>query len=411
MYKGEKISLTSALFININIIIGAGIFLNIKRLAEASGRLSFLSYVAGTVILLPFVYILAKLAQHNPVSGGIYIYSKKYISPFIGFISGWSYFIGKTVSTAFLAYAFTNFFHKNIPALQQYPIILLSCLTIATLITLNIFGMHIGGKIQFFFIVAKSIPILAAIIFGVLTILKNNNLSHLPASGVGINTLLSTIPIAIYSLIGFEITCAIGHMVKKPEKNLFKTIFGSFLVVAGIFTLFQGIVVLALGQKIFLPVYPLTTLAGRGITALVFASVIAGSFGILTSNCWNLHALAKNNHLPFAKILTAVSKKGVPWVALLVEGIIASLMLIISKNQTALQSMAVFGVVISFLLSSVAAFRTKTIKLPKIISLAAIISCCYILFLCFQKIQMAGVSLPYLIFIFGGLFMALLRYK
>jgi len=417
----KKIGLVTAILINVNIIIGAGVFLNVKPLTQIAGSLGFCGYLLGATILLPFVYVLTKLAQANPVSGGLYAYSKKYISPFIGFISGWSYFVGKTVSAAFLSLAFTNFFQNNIPFLHQYPTLLLACIVIFSLIFINILGAQIGGSIQYAFIATKVIPILFVFIAGI-SILQIDNFTMAIQP---LTSIVSTVPIALYALMGFEITCSIGHMLKNPTINIPRAILGSFIGVAIVYILFQGIIFGALGVSMITTTQPFIILAnkiftsypliGQLITTLIFTSVIAGSFGILTSNCWNLHALAKGNHLPGEKFLTKTSCSNIPWVSLLFEGIIACFMLVISKNQIALQSMSVFAVVIAFTFSTIAAFyathKRKQLTVNSWILLLAIASCCYILFLCLQKIQAAGVSLPFLALLLGGIAVSLSRHK
>ena len=293
----RKISLCSAILININIIVGAGIFLNIAPLTKSVGVFSFASYLLGALILAPFVYTLAQLAQANPVPGGLYVYSKKHLSPFFGFISGWCYFIGKTVSAAFLAYAFTAFMQTKFLFLQNFSTVPLACITIFSLILLNICGAHIGGKIQYAFIFVKMIPFLFVFLLGAGKISTGS--FPLPSFAA----LLKTVPIALYPLMGFEVTCAIGHLIKNPHKNIFRAIIWSFLIVVGIYALFQFLIVAVMGGMVFSKNFPLTTFVaitmknefvGRLLTSLVFTSVIAGSFGILSSNCWNLYAIKKH---------------------------------------------------------------------------------------------------------------------
>ncbi|MBU1007911.1 amino acid permease [Candidatus Dependentiae bacterium] len=388
----KKIGLPTALLININIIIGAGVFLNVKPLALIAGSFGFAGYLLGATILFPFVLTLAKLAQAYPVSGGLYVYSKEYLGLFAGFVSGWSYFIGKTVSAAFLALAFTRFFQEQILFLQPYPTALLACLVIFTIILLNILGAHIGGSAQYVFILTKLIPIFFIYITGILTI-QTGNFSSTPQP---ISSLAGTIPIALYAFMGFEITCSIGHMFKKSSSTIPRAIIGSFLFVTTIYIFFQ---LLATQQ-------PFSLLSNKPIATLIFTSAIAGSFGILTSNCWNLHALALDNHFPGKKILTKISQTHVPWVGLLLEGGIACLMLLISDNQVALQSMSVFCVVTSFLLSTLAALlavANKKLLINKWIPRLALAGCGYVLFLCLKNIQTAGVSLPFLALLFGGI--------
>lgn len=406
--QSRRIGLFKALLINIGIMIGAGVFVNIRPITALSGNLGFLSYILSALILFPFVYTIAILARDNPVSGGLYVYSHRYINPFVGFISGWCYFIGKTVSAAFLCYTFTSFIQSHVGFLQPIPTLLLTCFTIFAIILINIAGANIGGSVQYFFISAKAIPIISIIIFGLLNL------------GVGkaaltpsFSDLIATIPSAIYAFMGFEVTCAIAHMINDPEKNVFKAIIGSFLIVTLIFTIFQCVITFALGQSILSEnlslagvieqLFTSKPVLGKIVTSLMYTSVISGAFGILTSNCWNLFTLAKHKHFCNSDQLLWITKREIPIVSLLIEGCLACLILIISKDQIALQSMSVFGSVLSFVLSAIAAFKSNR----SIISFISIGSCIYILFLCYQKMQAVGVSITYLLFILGGILLAI----
>jgi len=396
MVATRRISLFSAILININVIVGAGVFLNVKPLNLLAGRFGFLGYLFGALLLFPFIISLSKLAAAQPFQGGIYLYSKKHLSPFIGFISGWSYFIGKTVSAAFLVHAFTSFFQGQLPFLQSYPPVLLSSIVIFVLITSNLKGLQIGSVVQIVFFIMKLIPLLAITLFGLFFVTTTS----LPTISLSLSPLFSTIPIALYALMGFEIICSIGHLIKQPEKNFLRAMLGSFVAVVVSYVLFQSASFFAQGQ----------TMWGQNIlTMLIFTAVLAGAFGILTSNCWNLQALAQDNFLPGSNILKKVSNNNVPSVSLALQAGIAILLLIMTENQIALQSMSVFGVVLSFLLTAIAALvasYNNHISLHPLFPLAAIMSCCFMLFLCFQKIAAAGISIPYIILLGSGILLA-----
>ena len=161
--------------------------------------------------------------------------------------------------------------------------------------------------------------------------------------------------------------------------------------------------VLALGTKIFTQ----NPLFAKILNAFVFASIIGGSFGSLTTNCWNLYVLGKDKHLPGQKFLTKISKTNVPYVSLILEGLLACLILIISKKQVPLQKMTVLGMVIAYMLSSVSSFsahKKKELKTSFHLYLPAlaIISSFYIIFICIRNLFISGISIPVLmIFIFG----------
>ncbi len=415
MKNKSQINLITAILININIILGAGLFINPSPLTRFAGSLGFLGYILSAIILLPIVLSIAELAKTNPTSGGLYVYSKKYINPSFGFISGWSYFIGKTASAALLTHTFALFFQRRILFLQTFPTILLDCILISLLILINIVGVQVGGKIQYFFISMKTIPIIFIIFSGLFLF----NPAFFTPEKQDFTSLFAALPIAIFVLLSFEMICSIGHLIKKPQKNIKPAIISSFLIVVFVASVFQFIMFGILGNKLSAITEPILNVGmqlfyynpsfAQIINAFVFASIIGGAFGSLTTNCWNLYTLSLDNHLPGKKFLTKINRTNVPYISLIIEGILACLILIISSNQVALQNTTVLGVVIAYFLSSISLFRTT--KPFKTISTFAILSSSYILFICIKNIINYGISSPLLMIFMIGLIFSLYKNK
>jgi len=414
----RQISLVSAILINLNIIIGAGIFVNPRPLTQLLSSWGPVAYLAAAFMLLPLIICLAELAALHPDAGGLYVYSEKYISPFAGFISGWGYFVGKSTSGAFLTLTFTRFIQTLVPQLAALPLIPLSSFILFFLITLNILGVHIGGKIQWLFISLKAIPIGFVLFSGFLF----SKTAFVPATPLIFDNLFPALPIATFAMLGFEVTCSIGHLIKNPRKNARRAVLFSFLLVAGIAILFQFNLFRVLGMSLAYDGLPLKTYTfhifksvfwSNLLNTFVFTSIIGGSFGILTSNCWNLFILAKQNLVPFSSQLSQLSKTGVPWISLLAEGCLGVFILCISSKQIALQNMAVFGMFMSYFLSIVAAtkafYQQKQNQHFFTLSLLALVSCSYILFLCGKRIMSSGISYSFLLVILGGILSAWFR--
>jgi amino acid transporter len=418
MSKNGKISLLSAILINLNTMMGAGVFLNAKSLGFLVGAFGFLGYILGEIIILPFVLSLAFLARLHPVEGGLYIYSKENIHPFAGFVSGWCYFVGKTTSATLLIHTFSKYFlQAYIPILQPVPTLFLDFIIISLLMLLNIAGLRIGGHAQKIFIASKIIPIAFVILAGFYYWQPYDVSFHM----LNLENAIASIPIALYALMGFEMICSIGHLIENPKKNISRSIISASLIVVVLYTLFQFTLFRVLGPKIalegntfsifvktILPSYPLLATL---VFALIQTSVIGGAFSMFIGNCWNIHAFARDNYLPFQKQLTALTRRGVPIGGLGIELILACIILLISNNRIPLQNVAVFGVSSSFLLSAISAFIASRKETPErfhpAIPGAAIVTCTYTLYLCMKKIMESGISFPFLAVLFSGIIVAL----
>ena len=410
MKSKNQINLLTAILINVNIILGAGLFINPKPLTQFAGPFGFVSYILAAIIILPIVLIIAKLATKSQEPGGLYVYSKNYINPTVGFISAWSYFLGKTSSAALLAHIFVSFFQRNIIFLQSIPTIILDILLIFFLVFINIIGVKIGSKIQYFFTLFKLVPFLFVLIVGFYFFEPNFFATPITAYP----DFFSALPISIFVFLSFEMICSIGHLIKDPEKNIRRAIIFSFVIVASAATLFQLAIFGSLGSVLKTFTEPVASLASLNfpnysilpilLNTFVFGSIISGSFGSLTANCWNLYAISKDRHLPINKLLTKVNKNNIPWVALIIEGLIACLLLAITKNQVPLQNMTVFGIGIAYLCSSFAAFKiSKNRMISQVLPLLAILGSFYIIWLCSNNLFTYGISLPFLIIFLTGI--------
>lgn len=422
MHAKNKIGPFIAMLICLNSMIGAGLFINPKPLTLIAGPLGFVGYILAACILMPIIYCTAELARLHPVSGGVYAFARSYLGPTFGFLSCWSYFAGKTSSSALLAHKFMQFMQATVPALANIPILLCDCLLIFTLIALNIGGMFIGGRSQYFFTSMRIIPLFVA--FGVGFSLFNTNNFYVTLTDMG--NIFSTLPIAVFAFLGFEMICAVGHMIRDSEKNIKRVIISSFLIVVTLSITFQLVLYGALGstlssanspiEKLFEVSLPSYHLLGSFLGAMVFVAILGSCFGILTGNCWNLFTLANNNHLPFKKFLTQVSTANVPWGSLLVEGILACIFLSITTDQISLQNMTVFSQVVSFLFTTSATLSAvkwfKATQIPVWIPQFGIVSALCILTLALMRIVSSGVSFSFAsIFLLGIGSMLFMRYR
>ncbi len=394
-------------------MIGAGLFINPKPLTLIAGPLGFIGYILGAIVLMPIIYCTAELASLHPVSGGIYVFARSYLGPVAGFLSCWSYFVGKTSSAALMAHKFMQFLQGAIPALEHVPILLCDFILIFSLIGLNLAGMFIGGRSQYIFTAMRIIPLLAA--FAVGFALFNGNNFQVVFSDLG-NVFLS-LPIAVFAFLGFEMICAVGHLIQDSKKNIKRVILSSFAIVATLSVLFQlaifGVLGLSLQStesplgKLFEVAMSTFPILGSCLGAMVFVAILGTCFGILTSNCWNLFTLASNNHLPFKSFLTRVSANNVPWGSLLAHGTISCTFLAITTDQISLQNMTVFAQVISYFFTTFAALSAvkwfKATPMPTWIPQLGIASSLCVLSLALLRIINSGVSFSFAAILLVGI--------
>jgi len=100
-------------------MMGAGIFINTVELSKRAGLLSSFMYPLIGILILPLILAIAKLIQLHP-SGGFYVFAQKEISPFVGFLSTWSYFIAKLASASLMIHVAMSLITQIFPTLLNF---------------------------------------------------------------------------------------------------------------------------------------------------------------------------------------------------------------------------------------------------------------------------------------------------
>jgi amino acid permease len=116
MSQPQKLSLLSAILINLNIMLGSGIFINTVILTKQAGSLGAVVYLLVALLLLPLIMTIGQLLDYHPTSGTFYDFGRT-ISPYFGFISSWSYFTAKLCSSALAIHVCLSFLQQIIPVI------------------------------------------------------------------------------------------------------------------------------------------------------------------------------------------------------------------------------------------------------------------------------------------------------
>jgi len=412
MTKERKLSLPVAILININIMLGAGIFLNTVKLSKLAGALSSFSYIIIGLLMLPLVISIAKLTGMYP-DGGFYAFGKNEISPFAGFLSAWGYLIGKLGSGALMAYFSLKLIQHLIPVLSNINTLTLCIIVIIGFVLLNMLNIKAGGKIQTGFTILKLVPITFAILVG-LFLFDPSNLSSVHRIWEGIP---SSLPLLFYAAMGFEAACVLSCKIENPSKNAPKAIIMSYVIAISIAAIYQFMFYGALGTalssitqtpgylhafptllKKLLPALPKIALYLQAILHLALASsALGGSYGIMFSNTWNLFTIAQNKHTFFSNFFTKFNKHAIPFACVIFIGVIYITYLLVSGgDQMHLQPMSSLGVVFAYTLSVLALFIAKLkrsdVEIPLWVPTIGLVNCGILIYACTKTLIERGLS-------------------
>lgn len=416
MSEDHKLSLPAAIIININIMLGAGIFINTVELAKRAGTLGGFAYLLIGVLLLPLIISIAHLMRMYP-TGGFYTFAQAELSPFVGFFSTWSYFVAKLASATLMIHASILLLQQLIPPLAVFhPLVLDSCVLIL-FVTLNMLNIRTGSYIQAGFMGLKLTPITFAIVTGLFLIFGG---TVAPANFVWTG-IASSIPLVLYAATGFEATCSLSSRIKDSHRNGPLAIFISYFTVIAIAFTYQIIFYTSIGDKLaqvasYLFAFPTLTatllptnlpLALNITTVLhlaIASSALSGAYGILYSNNWNLYTLAQNNHILFSSYMTRLNKHFIPFICVIIEGALCGLYLAVTYGATvALQQVAAMGSTIAYTLSvlslCVAKYKRPEVAIAPWIPALGFLICLMLIGFCIRNFIIAGVLTPLIAFL------------
>lgn len=409
MSQEYKISLTSAILININIMMGTGIFINTAYLSHYAGAFGSAGYLLVGLFMLPLILSISELLRIHP-GGSFYNFGEQEVSKFFGFLIGWIYFVGKLSSATLMIFTSMILLQKIIPALDAIPTLAMALTVLSIFIALNMKNLKTGSSIQAMFMGIKSIPIIFIVVSGLFLFSG----AHFVSEKIIFEGIPTIVPLLLYATIGFEAACLLSSKIKDPAKNAPRAILISYGIVILTAFLYQTMFYGALGDILqnmtdFREAFPAffahllpahlswQQLLTTGSYIAIASSALGGAYGVLFTNNWNLFTLAQNKHTIFAKQLTTLNGNGIPWLCVITEGLFCVLyMLVTGGSQLALQPLSSLGIVSAYSLSVVALlFAKKNNRAPGIswaIPLFAALNCVVLVGLCIHGLVTKGIE-------------------
>ncbi|GMA57635.1 hypothetical protein GCM10025858_21380 [Alicyclobacillus sacchari] len=154
--------------ISIGGVIGTGLFLSSGYTVNQAGPGgAVLAYVIGGIIVSIVMMCLGELATAMPVAGSFKTYAQEFISPSVGYLSAWLYWLNGAFTIGGEWIAATIIIHQYLPGV---PLWVWYALFAAIYLALNVTRVGVYGESEFWFASIKVFGIVAACIAGVLAI-------------------------------------------------------------------------------------------------------------------------------------------------------------------------------------------------------------------------------------------------
>jgi amino acid transporter len=407
-----QLSLSAAIIINLNIIIGSGIFINTTQLAQHAGILGGLSYAIVGTLLLPLILCFAQLLSVYP-GGSFYSFCSTSLNPFMGFINAWCYFVTKLSSATLVIHVFVLLMQKTFPALACCDTLMLDMIILSMLASLSLLNIRTGSSIQRYLMILKLFPLFLVIIAGII-FFNAANLEPIHQLWSGIP---ATIPLVLHAMLGFEAACSISRNIENPQINGPRAVLISYGIVVMLYVAYQTLFYAILGtdlaaQTDYRGAFPLLinafnisdtarNILGHVIHGAIALSALSAGLGMIYSNMWNLYSLAEQKHVAwFSNVIMLRNRFGIPFLCVLAQAFISFIyMIIIAGEQTTFQQLSAFGSTCTYSLSIIGLIivlmqRRKSV----VVAVLGFINCLILLSASLYAMWCMGNSKPLCIF-------------
>ncbi|WP_264072362.1 APC family permease, partial [Mycobacterium palustre] len=216
-------------------MVGAGIFAALGPAARAAGAGLLPGLALAAVVAYCNATSSARLAALYPVSGGTYLYGRKRLGDFWGYLAGWGFVVGKTASCAAMAltvgaYAWPSQAHAVAVA------------AVVTLTAVNYVGVQKSAWLTRV-VVALVLAVLAAVVVAAFAS-GNADVDRLQLAGASIGGVVQAAGLLFFAFAGYARIATLGEEARDPARTIPRAI-PLALAIALVFYALVGVAALA----------------------------------------------------------------------------------------------------------------------------------------------------------------------
>ncbi len=256
----RTLTLIDSICIIVGTIIGAGIFRTSPLIASFSGSLSMLILVwlIGGLVALVGAACFAELTTTHPNAvGGDYVYLKRAFGRPFGFMFAWaSFWAIRPGNIGAMAMVFASYFSQIVPVSESL-LVLYAVAAVVLLSLTNLIGIRQGKTAQNVLTFAKVAGIGAIVLLAFLYPYDASDVALADVSadsadgdaegGAPPNAFWLAIVFVMFSYGGWNDISLVAGEVKKPRRNLFRSLFLGILTVMSVYLIFNIALVYGLG--------------------------------------------------------------------------------------------------------------------------------------------------------------------
>ena len=353
----KQVSTFEAATMVVGVVIGSGIFFKASAVFADSGTplLGVLTWLVAGLITMAAALTFAEISVAFPKTGGQFVYIKELYGEKWAFAYGWIQAFVQVPAVCAALFLMTSTALTAFFDLTDFQIQLIAFAMLIFVTAMQMYSTNLGSKTQMIVTVAKMVPIIFIIIFGIFNgdVSPSYNVVSKGASEVSFSGFGAAILGVLWAYEGWQ---GVGNMageLKNPAKSLPRSIFWGMLTIIISYVLINIAMIYVLPvDQIIASKMPATEVAvklfGNFGADLISAGILISVFG--AANGYFLvgsrfpYAMAQENLFIFPRFFRKVNERfNTPVNAIVLQLILCSIYIFAGTLQS-ITNMVVFVV-------------------------------------------------------------------
>lgn len=362
--------------IGLGSMMGAGLFVVWGPAAALAGNWLMLSLLLAALVAVCNALSSAALAIRYPQAGGTYIYGRKQLGEYPGYLAGWCFVIGKTASCAAIAMTIGV-------AVWPGSARLLGVLAVFVVLVLNLAGVKRSARYSEFVVVCVLVAFLAV---GLSAFWSDGmSLAELEAPATvqpSVWGVFGASGFLFFAFAGYARIATLGEEVKDPRRTIPRAIGWALALVTIMYAVVAAVLLSVLGvDAVAASTAPLVdlgrvlsgSLGGQVVAVVAVLAATGALINLMLGVSRTSLAMARDGYGPRA--LTQTNAAGVPWVA---ETVVAAVVIaiVLTLDLRAAIGFSSFGVLLYYAVANASAFTlTEAHAATRLVAVLGLVGC------------------------------------
>ena len=340
--NSSKMGVFSTICLVAGNMIGSGVLM-LPAALSLYGKYSFIGWFITCLGALSLGFVFTKLSSWIPESGGPLVFAKKVFGDFIGFQVAWCYWLFSCISNVVLVVTGIAYMSLRYDNFSQTEQMMIGLIMIWGFTAINMISIKCFEKVQILITILKIIPIILFVICGAFYF-DLSTLSSLNSIETPWNSVSKTVALTLWGFVGIESATIPSSEVRHPSKVIPIAITVGVLITAAIYVIGSATIMSTLDQQVLSDSKAPFVDATLKIFGEPYATLML-IFGVITIvgtlNGW----VMIQGYLPksaadcniFPKIFQITNRAGLPFVSLLIGGIVMTVTFLLNYTKSALE--------------------------------------------------------------------------